>query len=43
MTGNIDAPKGGICFELQDIKDIKSHIKEGLDSTPTAYVHLKVY
>ncbi|KAF2630086.1 Gpi1-domain-containing protein [Macroventuria anomochaeta] len=32
---------GGICFELHDPKDSKSHAQDGLDSAPTAYIHLK--
>lgn len=34
--------KGGICFELYDLKESDTQLQDHSDSTPTAYVHLKV-
>jgi hypothetical protein len=41
MPTSTNSMIGGICFELQDTKDSKSHLMNSLDSAPIAYVHLK--
>ena len=42
MSSDTDSLIGGICFDLYDSKDSKLNSQDGLDSVPTAYIHLRV-